>query len=480
MKKPTSFYLLTDTHYVSKQNWVEPGAFTRRERGDQIALKLSPEILDSFIEKILADDTVDTVLFTGDNVNDGDMNSHYEFRARLEKLTAAGKKVYVTEATHDYCSPNGEDECFLHESVRYTETGVEPIPCMHKSELFDFYYDYGPKQAISVHRESGSYVIQLGEGVRLCMIVDNGNGRSHCGLFEDGIAWLTDEIHAAKAAGDCMLLAVHHPVIAPWEVYRHMADYEMYGGYRELWKLMCEEGVRVVFTGHTHVQNIRKYTDGEGRWFVDVSTVAAVNAAGKMRRVTVDPEAGVCDVTSVALDEIVGVDTGGLSPHAFLYGINFAGRVEKFFPLVKTDFDRFLDETDGILPAEKLRGHKLLSKCALRFVTARKLAFAAKLGKTWKTMTPEQKQYAKQTKLMDVMFEICRHIYPGNAPYTPDTAEYIALHGAAARLDRIVQKRKIEAVQKLIPPGSSLAEMAEDFLYNNRTGNDDAICIDLK
>ena len=480
MKQPTSFYLLTDTHLVSKQTWVEGKPFTMRERGDQIALKLSPEILDSFIEIILADDTVDTVLFTGDNVNSGDMASHADFRARLEKLTAAGKKVYVICATHDYCSPNGEDECFQHDAVRYTETGVEPTPFMYRRDLFDYYADYGPKQAISVHKESGSYVVQLGEGVRLAMIDDNGNGRSHCGLFDDGVAWLIAQIRDAKAAGDYILLATHHPVIAPWEVFRHMVDYELYGGYRELSKLMCEEGVRVVFTGHTHVQNIRKYTDEEGRWFVDVATIAAVNAAGKMRRVTVDPEKGTCSIESVALERILGVDTGDKSVFDYLYGINFAGRIEQAFPLVKTDFDRFLDETDGILPAEKLRKYKTLVKPLLGFVAKRKLSFAAKFGKVWKTLTDEEKKEAKETKLLDVVFEICRHIYPGNAPFTPDTVAYKALHGGAQRLDRIVEKHKIEKVQSMIPPGSSLTEIAEDFLYNDRTGDDDTIVVDLK
>ena len=480
MKQPTSFYLLTDTHFVSKESWVEGQPITMRERGDQIVLKLSTEILDSFVEKILQDDTIDIVLFTGDNVNSGDMASHADFRARLERLTAAGKKVYVICATHDYCSPNGEDECFQHDAVRYTETGTEPTPFMLRRDLFDYYADYGPKQALSVHKESGSYVVRLGDGVRLCMIDDNGNGRSHCGLFEDGVAWLTEQIHESKKAGDYFLIATHHPVIAPWEVYRHLVDYEMYGGYQELSKLMCEEGVRVVFTGHTHVQNIRKYTDEEGRWFVDVSTVSAVNAAGKMRRVTVDPEAGVCEITSVGLDAIKGVDTGGLSPFEYLYGVNFAGRVEKYFPLAKTDFDAFLRETNGILPADKLRKHKALVKPALRFVSSRKLSFAAKFGKAWKTMTDAEKKEAKETKLLDVVFEICRHIYPGNAPFTPDTVAYKALHGGAQRLDRIVAKHKIEKVQSMIPPGSSLTEMVEDFLYNNRTGDDDAIVVDLK
>ena len=478
MSKKTSFYLLTDAHLLSHRIWEEGKPINMRERGDQIALKATPEILDSFLEIILADKETDTVIFTGDNVNGGDMESHVDFRARLEKLKAAGKNVCVISATHDYCS-GGDDECFQKDAVRYTATGTEQVPFMRKGELFDYYYDYGPKQAISVHRESESYVVQLGDGVRICMINDNGNGRSHCGLFEDGLQWLKTQIRAAKDAGDVMLLAVHHPVIAPWEVYRHLVEYEVYGGYRDLWKLMCEENVRVVFTGHTHVQNIRKYTDEQGRWFVDVSTVSAVNAAGKMRYVTVDPEQGVCDVSSIALDRLVGVDLGGKSLFEYLYAINFVGRVEAAFPLIRTDFDRFLTETDGVLPADKLREHKTLAKCVLRFVSGLKLSSIAKFGKIWKVMTPAQKKEAKQKLLMTAAFEICRHIYPGNAPFTPETVEYLALHGAAARLDRLVQKFKIEKVQKMIPPGSSLAEIAEDFLYNNRTGDDDAIRIDL-
>ena len=97
----SAFYLLTDCHYVSKSCWEVGESFTRREKGDQIVLKLSPEILDTFIDRIIADNETDSVLFLGDNVNSGDMNSHYEFRERLQKLKDAGKNVYITYATHD-------------------------------------------------------------------------------------------------------------------------------------------------------------------------------------------------------------------------------------------------------------------------------------------------------------------------------------------------------------------------------------------
>ena len=474
----TSFYLLTDSHYVSKKNWVEGKPITFRERSDQIALKATPEILDTFIDKIIADSETDTVLFTGDNVNNCDMNSHYEFRERLERLVNAGKKVYVIYATHDYSS-SGEDNNWFS-GCRYTETGTEPVESMKKGDLYEFYCDYGPKQALSVHRESGSYSVKLGDRVRLIAIVDNGDGGGYCGLFEDGVEWLKNEIKAAENDGDYVLLATHHPVLPPWEIYRHVADHEMYGGYRELWKIMCENGIRVIFTGHTHIQNIRKYTDDSGSWFVDVSTVALANSAGKMRKVTVDAESGECNVTSIGIDKLNGLDTGGLSAYEYLYPLNFPGIWEKLIPLAASDYDEFLNLAEGYLPDDKLRKYKALVKLTSKKAIKMKMSTVAKLGKSWRAMPPTQKQQLKSIKLTDTVFEILRHIFTGNAPFTPDTVEYKALDGLIARADRLVERFNIKQVKKIIPEGSSLREIAQDFLYNCRTGNDDEIQISLK
>lgn len=474
----TSFYLLTDSHYVSKKNWVEGKPITFRERSDQIALKATPEILDTFIDKIIADSETDTVLFTGDNVNNCDMNSHYEFRERLERLVNEGKKVYVIYATHDY-SGSGEDNNWFS-GCRYTETGTEPIESMKKGGLYEFYCDYGPKQALSVHRESGSYSVKLGDRVRLIAIVDNGDGGGYCGLFEDGVEWLKNEIKAAENDGDYVLLATHHPVLPPWEIYRHVADHEMYGGYRELWKIMCENGIRVIFTGHTHIQNIRKYTDDNGSWFIDVSTVALANSAGKMRKVTVDAESGSCNITSFGIDKLNGLDTGGLSAYEYLYPLNFPGIWEKLIPLAASDYDEFLGLAEGYLPDDKLRKYKAFIKFTSKKAIKMKMSTVAKLGKSWRAMSPTQKQQLKSIKLTDTVFEILRHIFTGNAPFTPDTVEYKALDGLIARADRLVERFNIKQVKKIIPEGSSLREIAQDFLYNCRTGNDDEIQISLK
>lgn len=468
-----SFYLITDSHFVSKKTWVEGKPFTFRERGDQIALKSTPEILDTFIEKIIADTETDTVLFTGDNINNADMDSHRDFKERLEKLVNAGKKVYVIYATHDY-SGMGEDNNKF-KACRYTEEDTEPIEAMKKDALFEFYFDYGPKQALSVHRESGSFTVSLGEKVRLIAIIDNGNGGGYCGLYDDGFEWLENEIKAAKENGDFVLLATHHPVLPPWEVYRHVADYEMFGGYQRLRELMCSEGVRVVFTGHTHIQNIRKYTDSEGRWFLDISTIALANAACKMRKVTIDTENAVCDVISIGTDRIIGLETENETAYENMYHRNFPGIWEKLIPLSASDFKAFLDLAENYLPADKLKKHKALVQFAGRKAQSFKLSTAAKIGGAWKNMSPAQRQESKEKLLADTAYTVLKHIFTGNAPFTPDTVEYTVANTAAQRLDKIVNLFNIKALKKVIPEGSSLSEIAQDFLYNCRTGNDDEI-----
>ena len=97
-----------------------------------------------------------------------------------------------------------------------------------------------------------------------------------------------------------------------------------------------------------------------------------------------------------------------------------------------------------------------------------------------KYFTREQKEEAKSKTLVQTAYILLRHIYSGNAPFTPDTIEYKVLDSAVGRIDKLVDLFRIKAVKKIIPEGSSLRIIAQDFLYNCRTGNDDEISFSLK
>lgn len=477
MSSEKRFYILTDTHYVSKRIYTGNSGIRGREKGDQIALIATPEITRSFFKIFLEDKDSDSILITGDLVNGGDRASHEDFIEELNKLKAAGKRVFVTTATHDYCGM-GEDENGFR-AVRYTENGAEETECVRKAELLPMYYDFGPAQSDSVHEESGSYSLKLFDGVRLIAINDNGNGRSHCGLFDDGFAWLENEIDKANAAGERVLLATHHPVLSPWDIYGHLVNYELFGGYERLCKIMCEKNVRVVFTGHTHVQNIRKYTDEQGRYFYDVATTAAPASYGKMRLVQIDDSLSKCEISSIGIDKIEGYDTGDKSATEYIYGLNFIGLLDNNLHLLKTDYKGFVDAVDGFLPRGQLEAHPHLWKTLLGIAQGVKLKSLAKLGKKYNGMSRAEIKALGDKKFMPAVIKVAGSSQKGNGPYPPETEEYKVVTGMTKLADSLNKKLKIKALDKLIPEGETLTEVLEPLLYNNRTGDDDNIIIEF-
>ena len=473
MAEPFRMYVLTDVHFLSKKLWVEGMPITRRERGDQIALKVSPEITETFFNKIIADRETPNVLITGDLVNCGEVISHGDFKALLKKLTDAGKRVFVTTATHDYCGHGVDGDENIFSAVGYGETECYPVDYVGKVESRHLYGEYGPDSADSVDTESGSYSVSPHAGVRLIAINDNGNGRSHCGLFDEGFEWLQNEIKCAKSRGERIMLAVHHPVLPPWEIYRLAAEFEMFGGYEKLKGMMCDGGVRVIFTGHTHVQNIQKYEDGKGGFFYDISTAALGAAHGMMRKVTLDTDTGKCSVESIGIDKIKGVDTP-LRACEYIYGLNFTGLLEKVFQLINTDWDRFLQDSDGFLNAEKLKKHRLAVKAAAGFAQKLKMSTLAKFGKKYNGLSKDRIKALKDKRVIDCAFVIMRHIFSGNAPYTPDTDEYRVLMGVCRKADKILNTLH-RPPSSFVKGAGSLCDIARPFLYNDRTGDDNAI-----
>ncbi len=477
MSGKLSFYVLTDTHYLSEKMWVEGKSINSREMGDQIAIKCTPQVLRSFFKKIIEDKESEYVLITGDLINSGDLQSHKDFMSELKILTDAGKKVLVTCATHDYAGL-GDDENIFH-AVRYTENGCEETERVYKTELPALYYEFGHKYADSIDSESGSYSVPLPSGFRLIAIYDNGNGRSHCGLFDEGFLWLENELIKAEKKEETVFLAVHHPVIPPWNIYRAVADFEMFGGYERLKELMCRYGVRLIFTGHTHVHGIKKHTDSEGRFFYDVTTSALPSAKGRMRKAVFDSDNKTCTIESMGIDTIDGFDTGGKSAEEYIYSLNFAGLLEKSLPMVKTDWNGFLENVSHVFSVDKLKKHPHISKMLVNKISGMKMSFVGRFGRKAGGLTKEDIKYLKSIPLTDVVFNIMKNVFGGNGPYPPETSEYKAIEGSVLRIEKLMAMLRID-LSKLLPGNETLLETAKPFLYNTRTGNDNEIIIELE
>lgn len=477
MGSSLSMYVLTDTHYISPEMWVDGESIRSREMGDQIAIRYTPQILRSFFKKIVDDKECEYVLITGDLINNGDRKSHEDFIKELKFLTDAGKKVLVTCATHDYAGL-GDDENIFH-PVRYTEDGCEPAERVYKTELPSLYHDFGHKYADSIDEESGSYSVPLNDAFRLIAIYDNGNGRSHCGLFDEGFRWLENELKKAKEKNETVFLAVHHPVIPPWEIYGEVVEFELFGGYKRLRDMMCEYGIRLIFTGHTHVQGIKKYTDEDGRYFYDITTSALPSAAGRMRKTVFDSEKRTCSIESIGIDVIEGADTGGLGARDYIYSLNFSGLLEKSLPLIKSDWDKFCSNASHVTNIDILKKHPHIARFALGRFLRLKMSLPARIAGKEGGLSKDEIKGLKNVYAKDMLFNVLGHVFSGNAPYTPETPEYRAVTGLVKRVLKISAKFG-KNLNELIPGNGTVLEIMDPFLYNTRTGNDDEIIIELE
>ena len=107
------------------------------------------------------------------------------------------------------------------------------------------------------------------------------------------------------------------------------------------------------------------------------------------------------------------------------------------------------------------------------------MTLPARFGKKAGGVTKKDIEYLKNIYFKDVIINIVSRVFSGNGPYPPETAEYKALTGSVIRGVRLLRKAGID-VDGMIPGEETALETLKHFLYNDRTGDDDSIIIDME
>lgn len=121
-------------------------------------------------------------------------------------------------ATHDYQDSGETDGYVGDEKVK--------APALHREELWELYRPFGPDEAIAVHRESMSYIVQLAEGYRLFALNDDSNGAGKSGFSEECFAWIAEQARKAREEGQFIIAMTHHPCCPFAVLFNHRG-----GGY---------------------------------------------------------------------------------------------------------------------------------------------------------------------------------------------------------------------------------------------------------
>lgn len=424
------FYLITDLHYYAPELGTTGKAYLRREREDQVFLKESGAIIDAAFDLIISDKETDIVLIPGDLTNNGEALSHKGIIKKLERLKEAGKKVYVTTATHDFNSyerfPEYSSEACFFADVK---TPAKPTP---REALWEMYRPFGIDEAVSIEEESSSYAVMLGEKTRLLALNDDGNGRSFCGYFPKCIEWIKEQAAEASKNGETVFAMTHHPVLPPMELYPVISERDMLGNYRETAELFADSGIGVVFTGHSHIQNV-KFSDTEnGNRLYDVNTASLVGYPSPIRRVELSENE--VKIETLHIEGFDGLPCAMTAKEFFM---------QKFDTLILGGIDAAVNDHEKL--ADILNGmsvpRSFVEKNTFLIKTVGTILDKVTVGAAARLIKPRADfEEIKDKKLKNLVADAIRGLYGGEHPFRTGTAEYAAAMGAVYRFSEFIAK----------------------------------------
>ncbi|MBR6940482.1 MAG: metallophosphoesterase, partial [Clostridia bacterium] len=289
---PLKFYLITDIHYFKNSLGAYGEAYERKMDFEQKCFAETQAINEAAFGFLAQAQDADIVLIAGD-------------------LTYWGEKECnkaVSEMLHDFCEKSGKRVClvtaghdFDRTSHSYDDDGEHQIEGTKFSELYDFYKDFGYKDAIEFNEKHLSYVAQLSDDVRLLVICNDIDGKRNAPYDDEFFSWIEKQAKQAQADGQMMIAMEHYPVLPGQPVFGLIADAREAQAQR-LIDTLADNGVHLIFTGHMHNQSINVTETAKGNKFYDVCTGSAIGWPAFMRRVTIENE-GKVKIESVPIPE---------------------------------------------------------------------------------------------------------------------------------------------------------------------------------
>lgn len=463
---PLTVTVITDTHYYSKKIGISGKAYETANAKSSMLLEHSKELLEAAFRQIKADRRSDIVLLSGDTTSNGEIVSHEEFIPMLRDLKNAGKRVYALTATHDYREGGV--------TSGYEGDKKITIPAANREDLYDMYKEFGPDEAISVHRPSMSYVVQLADGYRLFAINDDKNLTGKSGVSDDCFEWIKAQALDARENGQFIISMTHHPLIAPSPIYELIGKNDMFGDYDVRREQFADLGMQFMLTGHTHVHDIDKYTSPRGNTFYDISTSSTVGYPAPIRTVVLDPASGIVSTTTDLITEKVDFDLGGKTLQDYLK-YQLVGMVKDMITAAGHNVHTFADMATAISIKKKLI-YKIgwLVKPFAKMLTKLKIGTVAKWTRAETGLSPKDYADIKDNSVIDFICDMVTNLYGGENLYDPADNEYKITVGLLHIIDSVFAALHLKP-KKLIKVSDSITDFVEPLLHNSGIPSYDAI-----
>ncbi len=207
----------------------------------------------------------DFLLIPGD-LTCGKRESHKQF-AQLLKDTEkkSGKKIFVICGNHD-CDTDSLD--------KYIDI----------NEFKKLYADFGYNEAVAKDTNSASYAVDLSNEYRLIAIDSCIYGEDNGQVTDSTLNWVLAQAEKAKADGKNVMAMMHHSLLP------HFSVQPMIKNYAKIAEKMANAGIKVVFSGHLHANDVSVANTKEGNTIYDIQTGSLITSPNAYRIVNVTSE----------------------------------------------------------------------------------------------------------------------------------------------------------------------------------------------
>lgn len=260
----------------------------------------SKAIIAAFLDNA-AKDKSEVVLIPGDLADYGlesEMEDVAEMLAEFEKNT--GKQVYVIPGNHDVSKSS--------------------VSLFMKS-----FAEFGYNEATVRDENSASYVAELPDGYRLLAIDSTLQGSGKCGISGARLEWIRQQAQQAKKDGKKTIAMMHHNLMTHLVIIGLFHPSSVVSDSLGLKELFAECGIKYIFTGHTHTNDIASYTTENGEVIYDIVTSSLNVYPCSYRTVTFGDKV---EIKTSNVDKIVASDVP-------------TGMSDEAFELMSTDFNKY-------------------------------------------------------------------------------------------------------------------------------------------
>lgn len=223
----------------------------------------------------------DVLLVPGDLAFNGELVNHQFVETKLQEMADAGTQVLVIPGNNDINSPD---------ALSFTGTGSTPVANISPADFVSIYGDFGYSDALYRDVNSLSYIFKIRDdlwvlGIDACIYSPAYSRKGN--ISSNTMTWIQEKMTEANKNGVTVLAMMHHGITEHYQNQSTLFSGDVVKNYTWVTTSLLESGIKFVFTGHSHANDIVEVVAGEKSIF-DISTGSPITPSSPYRIVTID------------------------------------------------------------------------------------------------------------------------------------------------------------------------------------------------